>query len=321
MDAKLKKAVIEMAKGKENGYNIVFSQSYNQTYRCLQNYTDVESNILEMMHGIYIEVYRKAHEAVEAEDVLTWISQIAIAKGEEYTNKVSKTEKEIIPRLPVKKAQQVYNACCALLGLKVTPIEEGEKKVIVSRKVKEKVKETVIEEAGGMVKDEIKGGLKALIISLSTKAKIALLAGAVTTTAVTTGVVGTVISSKEEAPTAVESTEDLSAYLGAYVAGSMGPEGEKLFTPVKTGEYEYTFDLESIREYFPDWDYMSVVIEDLPEGMALAYSKSAIDEKGEEWIPSFTDEDEFFISCSGEVKVYIVPEEEVDEYRSHMYDE
>lgn len=330
MDAKMKRAVIDMAKGKENGYNMVFSQTYNQTYRDLQSYTDVENVILELMHGTYVEVYRKANKAVECEDILLWVSAIAASKGKEYASKVSGEEKEqkqkkdveIIPRLPVKKAQQVYDACCALLGLKSSPIEEGEKKVIISRKVKEKVKETVIEEAGGMVKDEIKGGLKALISALSTKAKVAIVAGAVTTTAVTTGVVSTVINSKED--TVVESeaqeTEDLSLYLGAYVTNGLGTEGTKLFTPVKTGDYEYTFELADIREHFGDWEYMAIKVEDLPEGMAVSHYMSAIDEEESDWIPAFVDSNIFFASCSSRVKVYIVPTEEVEEYRRHMYD-
>ena len=329
MDNKLKKAVADMAKGKESGYNFFFSQSYNQTYRCLQKYTDVEHEILELMHGIYIEIYRKSAEAEEREDALFWASEIANRKGQEFLNQSSKEKatdekKEIVPRLPVKKAQQVYDACCALLGLKSTPIEEGEKKVIVSRKVKEKVKETVIDEAGGMVKDEIKGGIKALLATLSTKAKVALLAGAVTTTAVTTGVVGTVMNSHEEPPTVIESkeeVEDLSSCLGAFSSTMDGYEGEKLLEPVKTGEYEYTFELETIREYFEDWEYMAIVIEDLPEGMALAYYRSAIDEKESEWIPGFTDSNVFPVGCGGTLKVYLVPAEEVEEYRSHMYDD
>ena len=335
MDKAMLKAVNEMADGKEKGLNKIFSATYNQIYSYLHGFAKEEDEILELMHAIYLDVYKNRKDAKQQEDIFSWIVKLATAHGKAYQAKqpdktakaaVEKTDKKLETepkRLDVKKAQRVYDACCVLLGLKPTPIEEGDKKVIVSRKVKEKVKEVVVDEVEGAVKDEIKSGLLALIASLSTKAKVALLAGAVTTTAVTTGVVGTVIHSEEKKEIVAEASkqqEDLSDCIGLYIATMDGYEGDKLLEPVKTGEYEYTFKVEDIRKHFPDWEYAAIVIEELPTDMALAYYSSAIDEAGSDWIPSFTDSNVFSVSCSGAIKVYIVPTEDVEEMREHMYD-
>lgn len=336
MDKVMQKAVNEMADGKEKGFNKIYSASYNQIYTYLHSFVQNEDEILELMHAIYLDVYKNRKDAKQQEDIISWIVKLATSHGKAYQAKrsdktskdaVDKTDKKLAvepKRLNVKKAQRVYDACCVLLGLKPTPIEEGDKKVFVSRKVKEKVKEVVVDEVEGAVKDEIKSGLWSLIASLSTKAKVALLAGAVTTTAVTTGVVGTVIHLEEKKEIVAEASkqqqEDLSDCIGLYTATMDGYEGDKILEPVKTGEYEYTFKVEGIRKHFPDWEYAAIVIEELPTDMALAYYSSAIDEAGSDWIPSFTDSNVFPVSCSGAIKVYIVPIEEVEEMRKHMYD-
>ncbi len=323
MDKKLDKAIEQMAAGKEKGFNIVYSNTYNKVYWYAQDYAVKDEDIFELIHGVYVETYKNIADGQTCEDITEWLISITNKRGMElFKKQVSPEIKESKrERLEVKKAQRVYNACCILLGLEPTTIEEDGKTVIVSRKVKEKVKKTVVDEVEGAVKDEIKGGLKALIASLSAKAKLALMAGAVTTTAVTAGVVGTVVNSepKVDAPIDVvtEETEeaDITLCLALYTATTNSYEGEALLHPVKTGENEYTFRAEDIAKYFEDWDYAALVVEDgMPEDMAVAYVES-------DGVKSFSDEGVIYVSCFGsDVVVTVVPKEEVEEVRSHMYD-
>lgn len=230
--------------------------------------------------------------------------------------------------LEVKKAQRVYDACCILLGLTPTTIEEDNKKVIISRKVKEKVKKTVADELEGAVKDEVKKGIKAVITSLSTKAKVALMAGAVTTTAVTAGAIGMAVSSdsQDDVPVDIVSEEteeqaDLSYCLALYATTMNSYEGEPLVYPVKTGENEYTFMAEEIAKHFQDWEYAAFVVEDsMPEDMDVAYIEYGVTE--EDTVKSFSDEKFLYAPCTENcnIVVIVVPKEEVEEVRRHMYD-
>lgn len=323
MNKKLDKAIEQMAAGKEKGFNAVYSNTYNKVYWHAQDYAVKDEDIFELMHGVYVEAYKNVAEGQKSEDIILWLISITEKRGMElFKKQVGPEAKESKrERLEVKKAQRVYNACCILLGLEPTTIEEDGKTVIVSRKVKEKVKKTVVDEVEGAVKDEIKGGLKALIASLSAKAKLALMAGAVTTTAVTAGVVGTVVNSepKADVPIDVVTEEtgeaDITLCLALYAATMDSYEGDPLIYPVKTGENEYTFRAEDVAKYFEDWDYAALVVEDgMPEDMAVAYVES-------DGVKSFSDERVLFVSCFGsDVVVIVVPREEVEEVRSHMYD-
>jgi len=326
MDDKMKKAVEEMAAGKEKGFNKVYSNTYNTVFWHVQDYAVKDEDIFELMHVVYVEAYKHIAEAAECEDIKEWLAGIVSKRGAELFKqpaKIKLEEKKDI--LEVKKAQRVYDACCILLGLTPTTIEEDKKKVIISRKVKEKVKKTVVDEVEGAVKDEVKKGIKAFIASLSMKAKVALMAGAVTTTAVTAGAVGIAVSESKEPEEVIseESEEeiDLTRCLALYATTINSYEGEPLVYPVKTAENEYTFMAEDIAKHFEDWDYAALVVEDsMPEELAVAYVESG--GNGEDVVKSFSDENILYVFCTKNCNIVVVlaPKEEIEEIRSHMYD-
>jgi len=326
MDNKMKKAIEEMSAGKERGFNTIYSNSYNTVYWYAQDYAQAEEDIFQLMHLVYTEAYKNASFGKASDDIIPWLTEITNRRGTELFKKAIKENVAKRERLDVKKAQRIYDACCILLGLKPTTIEEDKKKVLISRKVTEKVKKTVTDEIEGAVKDEVKKGIKVAIASLSTKAKVALMAGAVTTTAVTAGVVGAAVTAKpEEAPEVVSEAEpDLTRCFALYTATMDSYEGAPLVHPVKTGDNEYTFSAEDIRKHFEDWEYAAFVIEDtLPDEMAVAYiTYGEPSADGNDTVPMFSDENVMYVPCAenSQVTVYVVPEEEVAKARAHMYD-
>lgn len=323
MDNKIKKAVEEMSAGKERGFNTIYSNSYNTVYLCAQDYAQADEDIFELMHIVYVEAYKSASFGQASDDIIQWLTEITSRRGNDLFKK--KISESVVKRerLNVKKAQQIYDSCCILLGLKPTTIEEDKKKVLISRKVTETVKKTVTDEIEGAVKDEVKKGIKAAIASLSTKAKVALMAGAVTTTAVTVGVVGVAVTSKpEESPEVVSEEEpDLSLCFALYTATTNSYEGEPLVHPVKTGDNEYTFPAEDISKHFEYWEYAAFVIEDnLPDEMAVAYITYGapgaivglydVDKSTPAYIPWNT----------YEIVFVVVPKEDVEEEKKHLQD-
>jgi len=193
MNANFVTALNQMKEGREAGFNVVYSQTYNYSYNVVREYVAYEELVCKALHLAYVEAYRNIHTLQAVEYFQNWLDAIVRRHGLSLSetgnvenvldNTVEKVGTKLVGNtLPIQTAQEIYNACCITLGLapseihKIQPAAAHEsvkapaaaKEDVVNKKsvkevVAEKVKETIKDEIKGVVKDEIKEGAKQLV--------------------------------------------------------------------------------------------------------------------------------------------------------------
>lgn len=324
---------------------------YVEVYRCISSGDDYD-NIDTLLEGI---LERQGKSIAEKQDVVSGGKSVKEAT-EEADLKTEEAE------LTVEQAQEIYNACCLAVGLPPTEIlsdksddtsvtgKKGEK--TVKEKVKEKAKKVVKDEIEGAVKDEVKKGVKkvvgevvksgtaeeagqaigliAKLAALSTKMKVLIMAGTLAASAVTVGVVGTVVSDKQDEATDTFVSEEQGNELDSYdVSDCLGLyyyeygsdyNAPSLVKPTKISENTYVFYAKDMEEYFSDGDYAVLVVQGtMPEELAVAYYSYGV--APGQYIPAWSDEKIMYvpITSSCDIIVTVSLKEDAAEIRQNIY--
>lgn len=178
MNASFLTALNQMKEGREAGFNVVYSQTYNYVYGIVKEYAEYTEEVRKVLHLTYVETYRTIHMLQNQERFREWLEEIArkhgicLKKSEDVD--AIKSVKLTGDTLPGQMAQEIYNECCITLGLapseinSIAPVPAHESvstpKAAKEDVVNEKsVKEVVAEKVKETIKDEIKEGAKQLI--------------------------------------------------------------------------------------------------------------------------------------------------------------
>ncbi|WP_408069666.1 sigma-70 family RNA polymerase sigma factor [Butyrivibrio sp. JL13D10] len=95
MDEKLKRAIEEMAEGKEEGFNAVYSATYNHVYFRAKAYMKDEADAQDLTQIVYIEAYKNIKSLQNAESLFGWLDGICHNQG----MKLFRKKKDVLPNV------------------------------------------------------------------------------------------------------------------------------------------------------------------------------------------------------------------------------
>ncbi|WP_049946136.1 RNA polymerase sigma factor [Butyrivibrio sp. WCD2001] len=95
MDESLKKAIEEMAKGKEEGFNAVYSATYNHVYFRAKAYMKDEADAQDLTQIVYIEAYKNIKSLQNTESLFGWLDGICHNQG----MKLFRKKKDVLPNV------------------------------------------------------------------------------------------------------------------------------------------------------------------------------------------------------------------------------
>lgn len=95
MDEKLKRAIEEMAEGKEEGFNAVYSATYNHVYFRAKAYMKDEADAQDLTQIVYIEAYKNIKSLQNAESLFGWLDGICHNQG----MKIFRKKKDVLPNV------------------------------------------------------------------------------------------------------------------------------------------------------------------------------------------------------------------------------
>jgi len=81
MDEKLLDAIELMAEGKEEGFNIVYSATYNHVYFRAKSYMKTEEDALDLVQIVYVEAYKNIKTLQTPEALYGWLDSITYRQG------------------------------------------------------------------------------------------------------------------------------------------------------------------------------------------------------------------------------------------------
>lgn len=365
----MKEQLTEALKQAEIAFNKMYSETYSGVYNDIGICVKQQEETKKIMQVVYVEAYKCISADKNDENVETLLKGIVECQVESHSKKQEDmqeekaTSEDAAPvELTVEEAQEIYNVCCLAVGLTPTDIlsseEEGTLTVAkkneksIKEKVKGKAKKVVKDEIEGAVKEEVKKGVKkvvggavkgaateeagqvvgliAKLAALSTRMKVVVMAGALATSAVTVGVVGTVVQNNHADESAgyvsQENTDVLDSYnvsdcLGLYYfEEGYDYSGPALLHPTKISRDTYVFYAKDIEKYFSDGDYAAFSVrENMPEELAVAYFSYGV--AAGEYIPAWSDErtNAVPITDTCDIIVTVSLKEDVEKVRRNIY--
>ena len=81
MDETLKKAIQLMAEGKEEGFNKVYSETYNHVYFRAKGYMKNEEDALDLTQIVYVEAYKNIKSLQNPDALFGWLDGITLRQG------------------------------------------------------------------------------------------------------------------------------------------------------------------------------------------------------------------------------------------------
>lgn len=81
MDKSLIDAIQLMAEGKEDGFNMVYSETYNHVYFRAKSYMKNEEDALDLVQIVYVEAYRNIGSLQTPEALFGWLDGITYRQG------------------------------------------------------------------------------------------------------------------------------------------------------------------------------------------------------------------------------------------------
>ena len=81
MDDKLKKAIEDMVLGKEDGFNAVYSATYNYVYFRAKSLMKDEADAQDLTQIVYIEAYKNIKSLQNSESIFGWLNGICTNQG------------------------------------------------------------------------------------------------------------------------------------------------------------------------------------------------------------------------------------------------
>ncbi len=87
MDETLKKAIRLMAEGKEEGFNKVYSETYNHVYFRAKGYMKNEEDALDLTQIVYVEAYKNIKSLQNPDALFGWLDGITLRQGMKFFRK------------------------------------------------------------------------------------------------------------------------------------------------------------------------------------------------------------------------------------------
>lgn len=81
MDEQLIKAINDMAEGKEEGFNAVYSATYNYVYFRARQHTKNDADAQDLTQIVYVEAYKSIKNLQNAESLFWWLEKICLNQG------------------------------------------------------------------------------------------------------------------------------------------------------------------------------------------------------------------------------------------------
>ena len=81
MDEQLIRAINDMAEGKEEGFNAVYSATYNYVYFRARQHTKNDADAQDLTQIVYVEAYKSIKNLQNAESLFWWLEKICLNQG------------------------------------------------------------------------------------------------------------------------------------------------------------------------------------------------------------------------------------------------
>lgn len=92
MDEKLIKAIKEMSEGKESGFNVVYSETYNHVYFRAKQHMNDEEDALDLTQIVFVEAFKNISTLQAPEALFGWLDRITYNQG----MKLFRKKKEVL---------------------------------------------------------------------------------------------------------------------------------------------------------------------------------------------------------------------------------
>ncbi|MEG1292111.1 MAG: sigma-70 family RNA polymerase sigma factor, partial [Lachnospiraceae bacterium] len=105
-DERMLRAVEQMKKGEEEGFNTLYAQTCRFVYARARQATNDEQEALDLMQEVYLAAYRSIGHLKNTESLYSWLASITMRQGAKMTNKrkhqvlLSEEKKELFEEIP-----------------------------------------------------------------------------------------------------------------------------------------------------------------------------------------------------------------------------